>query len=558
MAELITPVTGERFDPALLGQAVEMVLAEFPNDISERLIALHGSIPEIVKVAVNRGTRVYERLRKEGRDVPQSRYPLLAAAVFSVQGRKAGVQASNGNVAKEYDRLVAHGDVPLDVVAQCRLVDEGLVGLLIKASRVLASVRDEETAVPPLMIGMVVPAVLATAGLDVEDPVAVVRAVLARGVELAARQRGRAEGDDLVHHSTFPVMGNIDLVYQLAGYRTAIAELLAPGSDGDVDDVVNRHARACAEALRKGMTHDWGFAPEALAGLRRLVRMFASAAPDGGKGAERVFVELHPDAAKETRPNAKELLVEENETSGTADAADSGLLLAEDVVEVVLEGLFAGTNRRQRVVLSNWLGGVRSSRSQDDLVFLVDRVRRVDQLVRSGSAVTPSFVRTAETEAAFGVVRSRVRDAIVLGLSGLTLAQAVLPPLWTDRAHAVRLVAGRVRVELGRGLSTPAKAALVSAVVVRGPAQVVQRRAEPDRPRVCPCGGGRRGRDRTEVRDEVACPHRPWHERGRVENYTTLTEFCETTSVDATRLLLTRYDGFWREWVEDVMTREVS
>jgi hypothetical protein len=114
----------------------------------------------------------------------------------------------------------------------------------------------------------------------------------------------------------------------------------------------------------------------------------------------------------------------------------------------------------------------------------------------------------------------------------------------------VRFVASKFRAQFRqRGFKWTAKANLAASVVVRSPAHQVHRAADVNRPDTCcetPHG-------RKEPEPARVCPHRPWSEAGRVEDYTTLTAIADYPSEDATRMHLRRYRGPWEFWVDDAL-----
>jgi hypothetical protein len=203
----------------------------------------------------------------------------------------------------------------------------------------------------------------------------------------------------------------------------------------------------------------------------------------------------------------------------------------------------------RRDIVDRWVRGARAPDDQYELPFLVDRLRRL-----TSTAVRP--VVTSPLPGAAARIRdlaARIADAQLLGFAGTELYPVVLPPLWTRRADAVLLTSGKLKLAMGRGATTSAKSALVSAIVVRGPSQWL---LADTRSRViaCLCGiGDQTGAGKRTAPDPVeVCPHRSWDEPGCVENYSSLMVFADYATPDAVRAQIKRYadgDGPWAHWV---------
>lgn len=381
--------------------------------------------------------------------------------------------------AQRLSRPVPADAYPLLAVALRAGVDD-----LVLAMQVIEDVSCPE--LPPPFVTMVTTAVLSRPGID--DPVAAVRTVLERGAALAARQPS-------------PEGGPSFLLWQIAGYRAALDELTGAASDLD------------------------GYAAElaAVADAPDLMREFA-----GFLGGEQAFAEL-----TRVDPDMPELDDIPCDGATPDDETLTAWLFAE---------LYAGTTAAQRRVVTEWLTGLRSPTSQDDLAFLVDRIRRVERRVERCPSTPPSPPDLPESQQVRGVVSAAVRN----GFS--------FPPLWTDRGAAVNLAASKLRLEMTGGQATWPTAMLVASVVVRALGQEVHRTADPDRPYDCGCGADLRTIRTPQSPDEV-CPHRPWPERGRVEDYTTLARAARAGDEQLAQLHLKRYQGLWQEWVGDVRDR---
>lgn len=352
---------------------------------------------------------------------------------------------------------------------------------LVLATQVIDEVSCPE--LPPALVTMVTTAVLSRPGVG--DPAAVVRTVLRRGVELVADQH-------------IDECGPTPFTLQIAGYRAALDELT--GTEPDL----------------------LAYAAE-LADAPRTMRAFA-----GFLGGEEAFAQL-----TRVDPDVPEL----EEVACDATTSDPDVITSWLFAE-----LYAGTTAAQRRVVTEWLTGLRTPTSQDDLAFLVDRIRRVERRVERCPATPPSPLDLPESQQVRGVISAAVRN----GFS--------FPPLWTDRGAAVNLAASKLRLEMTRGQATWATAMLVASVVVRALGQEVHRTADPDRPYDCGCGAGLRTIRTPQSPDEV-CPHRPWPERGRVEDYTTLARAARAGDEQLAQLHLKRYQGLWQEWVGDVRDR---
>src|SRR5215213_6880130 len=129
------------FDEDLLRGTAALVVEDLPAELADRLIARYGEVSALVEAMAGLGRRVWAHLDRRGRTVPHDSYPLFAVALLSVKKSFEGVQQNVTNVVKEYDKLLSFGDVPVEVAATARLLDESLVDPLIKATRVAKAVR---------------------------------------------------------------------------------------------------------------------------------------------------------------------------------------------------------------------------------------------------------------------------------------------------------------------------------------------------------------------------------------------------------------------------------
>ncbi|MEU5692285.1 hypothetical protein [Actinosynnema sp. NPDC020468] len=540
------------YDEELLRDAAYEVVAALPGFLAEDTASRFHAPDDLVDAIVRRGAQVWDHLDRRDRSVPHEHYPLLAAATLAVRTRPLDVQKRPDHVAAQYDRLVALGDVPIGIAVQSRMIREDLGGLLVEAYRLRSRVRSARPDTPAHFVGMVVCAVLGLPGDHVVDTDVVLR-VLDRADALAARHRSalrRVEGVD----TSAPALGNVDLFGQVAGYRVAIAEAVGR-PPADPDAATREHAGALAGRLRAGMTgrpgrEAWNAEPDALIALRGFVKHLASDAPDRGTAAEELFQWLQRDLTVLSRNHWRETPSGHDGDLDLATGAVDELLdlesHAEHVANWLLAELYSVTDHDQQALLDEWLTGARPPTEQEGLLFLIDRVRRVD--LRFGRLpARPSRFRDRRRPAS-NVVADRVRDALKLGLPGREIAQCVLPPLWTDRGLAAYYVRRTLQLELPAS-SRLVKAVLLSALVVRAPAQEVERRTSPDLPERCPCG---EEADRVVPPHAVPCAHRRWLEPGVVENYTTLARAAGLSEAAAARQLQ-RHQGRWREWVDEFL-----
>lgn len=521
-----------------LRESAWLVLDHLPADTTAELLSRYGTAEELVREMLERGRQVGHRLARAGRVLPVEDHPLFAVALLSVKRGSEGVQEKPLRVVKTFDRLKSFGDIPLDVAVRTRLLrDEDLVPSLAATSRLVRCTRSD--VVPELITTMVAAAVVTRRGPDSTPDV--VASVLARGAELAGRRphHGHESGVD----DRFPTMGNPDFAFLIAGCRAALDELDGtPASDSPVASHTAEMSRAFQEASAARRRGDEA---DALRGLGALARFL------GDGTTEKIVGHLRSDlfATKAPRPRGNEIPVEhDNSAFNQVDGDDASTLTlaVDEITERVLVDLCWGTKPAQRDALARWLSGAHPADSQDNLILCLGQLRQVDRGLRLERPAEPAPRHPALARA----VRSRVADALRLGLTGGTLLQAVLPPLWTNRNAAVLFVASKLRAEFRqRGHKWTAKANLAASVVVRAPAQQVHRAADQDRPDVCcETPHGRKAPEPARV-----CPHRPWSEGGRVEDYTTLTAIADYPSEDATRMHLRRYRGPWEFWVADVM-----
>ncbi|GAB3735035.1 hypothetical protein GCM10027598_60880 [Amycolatopsis oliviviridis] len=540
MTTTATPFDDARFRLSA-AKAVECLVEE---DI-ENLLAQHGTLDAVLDLMTTRARSVRATFARRERSLPEAEYDFLAAAVLSVRS-KASVQANVTNIVKVHDELLAL-QVPAELAVPCRKAqNEAAIGLLVATARVTGEVGAEN--VPPLFVTMVAAALLAQTG--VETAASEVRAVLVRADELAASHRaglGVADGTD----QAFPILGNADIVGQVAAYRVAVAEAAGASVDpiADVADI----AEVVALRLRRGLTRapgqSWwrgGSEPDIVVTFREFAKTI------GGPVAAEVFGLLHRELTFMSAGASSSIPVEDDSTFAARDAepVETSSVAADTLARHVLDALYTGAGPRRHIV-TQWLTGERPPDDQHELPFLVDRVRRVAALLGDPPASPPAL--DPESLGHLRLVSAKVADALLLGEKRIGIAQIILPPLWTKRSAAVKLVQSKLRVRMTRGATTSARSAMVAAVVVRAPAQGFLRVA-PERPAICACGvgEGRAPANRKPVQADQACPHRSWEEWGAVEDYSTLTAFAEYSTPDATRAQLRRYTGPWEYWIHEV------
>ncbi|MEU0878610.1 hypothetical protein ABZ345_08440 [Lentzea sp. NPDC005914] len=347
---------------------------------------------------------------------------------------------------------------------------------LVLATQVIEEVSRPE--LPPVLVTMVTTAVLSRPELS--DPVAAARTVLNR----AASRRFPEDGP-----------GPGPLLWQIAEYRAALDELT--GSEPDLE----RYLR------------DLTASPGTMQAFAEFL------------GGAELFVQL-------TRTELDVPELDEVVCDGTSPDSET-------ITSWLLAELYAGTSSSQRRVVTEWLTGLRSPTSQDDLAFLVDRIRRVERRLACCPSPAPRL-DLPELERVRPVVSAAVRN----GLS--------FPPLWTDRSAAINLAASKLRLETNT--ATWPISMLVASVVVRSLHQDVHQAADPDRPLDCACGADLHSL-RTPRRPDEVCPHRPWPEPGRVEDLTTLARTARVGDENLAQLHLKRYQGLWREWIGDARDR---
>ncbi|MGI5499013.1 hypothetical protein [Lentzea sp. CA-135723] len=521
-----------------LRESAWLVLDHLPADTTAALLSRYGTADVLVHEMLDRGRQVGRRLAHAGRVLPVEDHSLFAVALLSVKRGCEGVQEKPLRVVETFDRLKSFGDIPLDVAVRTRLLREtDLVPLLAATSRLARCTRSD--LVSELITTMVAAAVVTRRGPDSAPDV--VALVLAQGAELAGRRphHGHQSGVD----DRYTVMGNSDLTFLIAGCRAALDEL-----DGTpaTDALVASHTAEIARTFQEASTaRRRGEEADSLRGLGALARFL------GGGTAEKIVVHLQSDlfAAKAPRPRGNEIPVDHDNSAFDridGDDASTLTLAVDEIAERVLVDLCWGTKPAERDALARWLSGAHPPDSQDHLLLCLGQLRQVDRGLRLERPAVPAPHHPVLVR----VVRSRVADALRLGLTGGTLLQAVLPPLWTNRNAAVLFVASKLRAGFRRrGHTWTAKAHLAASVVVRSPAQQVHRAADQDRPGICcETPHGRNAPEPARV-----CPHRPWSEGGRVEDYTTLTAIADYPSEDATRMHLRRYRGPWECWVKDAM-----
>ncbi|GAA3865326.1 hypothetical protein GCM10022243_34390 [Saccharothrix violaceirubra] len=540
------------FDPTPLRRVCQGVVAGLPGEVRERFAQAYESPDDLVDAMVAAGDRAWRHLDKRGRSVPPERYQALALALLSVRNGPVDVQTNLTNVAAAYDRLLPLGELPLDVAVQCRLTTPELAARLVVAYRVAQVVRARRPGTQPLFVDMVTCAVVGFA--DAADAADIVDRVLDRANPLAAAYRYRRSLDP---NPRAGVQGGYtDLVGQIAGYRVAVAEARGYRS-ADVEATVDEYAERVADDLHRGLTRPPAVGradePDSLVTLRGFAGFVAADHADDGREARTLFRLLAYRLPGEVRPERwkRDVPVAPDEARDRGDLpvpGDDGTPDADLVADAVLAELYADTGAADTAAIDEWLLARRAPDGRDDLLVLVDRVRRVDRLLsRPGpDKPRPGVVDPRVRQA----LRDRIADALTLRLRGTEIAQHILPPLWTEREYVVHFAEARLRVDLPPGTGKLAKAALLANAVVRAPAQPVHRAADPDRRDDCACGTP----DRTPPAPAAVCPHRTWWEAGRVEDYTTLARVSGLASEDAVRNQLARHTGFWREWVEEIRT----
>ena len=235
----------------------------------------------------------------------------------------------------------------------------------------------------------------------------------------------------------------------------------------------------------------------------------------------------------------------------TGDVGELDLL-----VRWLVAGLFERAGPALQATILDWLRAERGPDQQRQLPELVGALRvavfRLAELEKLPGDAPPRPVGLSGRELAEIVARMTAAVRPV-GLSGsrladtLRVADLALPPLWSRRQAAVKLLAAHRRAARLRN-DTPDRVMVLARAATRAPVQFFRpdNAAGPccdagDRP-----GSGRPGRPASD--EALPCPHRPWGEMGLVDNYRTIRDGTGH-SAESVRKLLHRYRGPDREWL---------
>lgn len=539
------------FDEPEFRKSAAAVREYLPSDIEEHLLNEHGDWAAVLNEMTLRAAATSTRLAKHGRHLPVAVYPQLAVA--TIAARSKGIQHNPTNIAKTLDRLVAN-DVPMEIGLQSRwLTDDSLLGLLACTWRIEREVLAGPTTAPPMIVTMVAAALARSLGSTTPDLATRVRAALDRADELVAAHLERVPPRYGVD-SRFVVLGNAEIVGLVAACRTAVLEAagrltepVADSVDGGFHEVTRQLRRALTTPLGRRDFRD-GKEVDSLAAFTSFARFIGGTSEDG-KAVAAVFECLHHDLMALDVVTRGELDISFDNVPEPKDmSAPTDLLLAAELLaHHLLHALYAGVPPIQREVVTKWLAGERPPDDQDELLLLVERMRRA----------THTLVQRTEPpelgpdlRARLPAMTTKVKDMLLLGHTGTEIVNVLLPTLWTRRSAAIRFVQSQLRVAMTSRQAVGQKSRLVASAVVRAPSQWVIAGATPAAP-VCACGADedRLPAKRTNPAEDQVCPHRTWDEPGPVESYTTLAEFADLAGVDAVRVSVRRYEGPWRYWL---------
>jgi hypothetical protein len=569
----------ERRRAELAACAEEVFDALYPEDLAA-LVAAEGSRPALRDSVVKRAEKVVDKLGDE--NAPPGCH-LVIAACFAWHRFRAGVAKNPGHAVKKLMRYRRCAEVPVGVLVRTDRImpdDERTISLLALSLRVRAGLAevgaDRE---PELVLNMVVPAIVAALapvpGPEAAALVGIALAVLDRGAELAAelrvaRRLSRVPGTDL------PVAGNADFLVRIAAYRVAIEEHRGVVVPRPLD-AVEQASTALADILRKAMTRSGGRfnrrgpdEPDVVTAFNQYAGYLGAACGDdaGRRAASAVHSVLNYRLGLGEPPD--ETVVADIDSTALRPTysaeAPSKLPEIEHLVGWLLAALFEGVGPEGRESLLAWLDGKHVPNESKNLSLLVRRLRIAGRVLAQCPESTPPRP-VGITASRWQALTASLAAAVDPG--GLAekpsgnarhVMLSVLPPLWTRRRPAVHLVASHLRTLLAQRQSAHLLAMLVATCGVRGPAQFVQRTGIPLPGPCCPEAGGAgwsapSGGPREPVDDLEVCPHRPWGEVGRVENYHTLGQ-AAGCSAEATRKHLERYQGPWWELLWDLPAEE--
>jgi len=519
--------------------AAAAVLAMLDPEVLERLIDQVGSRGELVEQMATQIVALQVRLAARRVSVPSWRAEHLAAATLS---DAPGVQQNVEHAAQRYAKITADPDLPVEVaVLVGRAHDAETVTLMGRTYRGLAEVAAQRPAEPRIFQRMVV-AALAAAG--VPDVGRRACAVLDRGAAFAAGHR--AVGGEV---PPMPVFGSADFLVAVAGYRVALDEA---GGRSVVEPVAEVGAALpeLARLLRLGLTRpsrelDRGGVdePDSAWFLEQIAEYL------GGHSARRCVTALDRGLRRARwRPQPSTALDPRTRRAvGVVEVEPSEPNVTELAGRIVASLVRAPA----AAAAAAWLRGVRPVDEQDDLDELLNGIWRL----RAELATRPVDDDPGPVDPALvAVVEARLGDGVVGPVRRLT---AALPPLWSRRDPAIRLLTAHLRAAGNR----PPVARLVAAVVACGPGQAaVAGDVAAHEPGTACVRSEESGRcvartDAAALPPALVCPARPWPEDGLVESHRTLAQRDGRDDAGSAARTWRTYNGPWADVVWLVSSR---
>ena len=565
----MTAATGT-VDGAELRSVAESLLDRLePDDVGDVVGRQTSSRDALVDALAHRAALARAALHRGGEPVPAARRGLLVLACLTFNRKSGGVQQRTDRAVEAYRRYSRYPrtspeDLAMVMARHPNEFDE-LVPLLERVNQLRDALDAAGATDPPFVLDVVLPAVAMAlertgAATGADDGPAAARRVLDRGAELADRHRGCGPPAPATHLG-LPVLGNVDFLLRMAGYRVALDEL-AGGTATAGRPELEATARALADSMYRAMTTVVGRLrrrrgtgdPDVLAAFDQYAEDLG--AVGGTRKHEGRLVRLA--YVLRTRHLRSRRPADTDPESGLPSSPDPTPEL--DELDLLVRSLVAGLFERAAPALHDtileWLRAEREPDRPHRLPELVSALRvaiaRLAELERQPGHSPPSIIGLSGRELT-GIVERMSAAVQRSGLSGsrqadtLRVADLALPPLWTRRRPAVRLLAGHRRSGRHRG-DDPDRVLVLARAAVRAPVQFFKpdNAADPccdtdDRP-----GGD--VRSRPAVDGARACPHRPWGELGLLDNYRTIRADTDY-SAEAVRKLLSRYRGPDREWL---------
>ncbi|MCK2243621.1 MULTISPECIES: hypothetical protein [unclassified Crossiella] len=526
----------------------------------DTLLARCGPRAKLRDKVVRRADKLLAKLAGSAEAVQPGEGPLLIAACLTWGRNQAGIATNTTNAVRKFRRYRRFAQLPLEILVRTdRTVpdDDRVISVLARTlclrTRVSEAVAGQE---PELILNMVLPAIVAALGPahPAEDRLTEVALdVLDRGAELAAAHlltRRRAGVGD----PGLPVLGNADFLIRIAAYRVAIQE-----QHGQEPAPLAQSVTELSTVLRKAMTtvedrpnRRSAGEPDVAIALNRYAEHLGAVAGNPAREAVRAVHAVLNHRLGLTEP-PHQALADLSDLPAPAAEHPTRRLEAEHLVGWLIAGLFRGAGPEARGPLLNWLDGKHTPDEPRHLPLLVRRLRiaiKILEQVPEAAAPRPAGLSPSRFQALLAQLTARIDPGQLTGRSTVDahyVPLATLPPLWTDRHPARELVGSHLRIQLGTRPGSEHQAALVAGHGVRAPQQFVHKALVFQEEPCCPEPRPERGdRPREPVPDTEVCPHRPWGEVGRVENYHTLGRSIGC-SADAARQQLRRYQGPWPE-----------